>query len=129
MPLHDYKCSDCGFVHEEIVSWDERFATCPACRSQSKRIYLSFNGIEHGAPDWMHDTLEVVDKDGGAHCQEFLRHPNRDNYKNWMKGEGLRPMEEGEMSVKRKKRDTAPIRKKVLEKFKKDNAIQVRGDA
>jgi len=125
MPLHDYHCNACDLVFEEIVKWDERQVKCPNCQGASFRVYLNFKGIEKSTPDWLYDTLEVVDKDGEQHCQDFLKHPTKGTYKNWMKGEGLRPMEEGE-SMKKKSRDTSNIRRMVHEKFRKDNTIEVR---
>ena len=42
---------------------------------------------------WLPSVLEVVDKEGGPHCQRFLQNPTRQNYKAWMKGEHIVPME------------------------------------
>jgi putative FmdB family regulatory protein len=126
MPLHDYECSLCGETFEEIVDWNIRTVACPVCGGTSFRIYKKFNGIANTAPDWLKDTLAVVDKDGGSHCKEFLKHPNRDNYKNWLKKEGLRPIDHGERLIKREA-DTSAIRKKVKENFASKNAITVRG--
>lgn len=126
MTLHDYQCENCSNVHEHLAAWDSYFCTCPQCGGTSTRIYSKFNGIKNNAPDWMKDTLKVVDKEGGKHCQEFLKHPTRDTYKNWMKGEGLRPIEHGEKLAKPDK-DTSGIRKRVKENFVKSNSITVRG--
>lgn len=124
MPVHDHQCTECGYIFEEVVKWDEYIKKCPKCDGPAKRVYLTFNGIKKEDPNWLNDTLEVVDKDGGAHCQEFLKHPTRSTYKNWMKGEGLRPFEKGE-STKFKKKDTSDIRKQVMDKFKRDNTITI----
>ena len=49
------------------------------------------------SPDWIKSITEVVDKDSNKpHCKAFLKNPTRDNYKAWMKGEGVRHMESGE---------------------------------
>lgn len=125
MPIHDYKCTYCGHESEEIVKWDEYKIPCMMCGGSAKREYKSFNGIKKEDPNWLGETLEVVNKDGGAHCQEFLKHPTRRNYDSWLKGEGLRPLERGE-STKLKKRDTSSLRKRVTDKFKKDNVLTVR---
>lgn len=127
MPLHDHQCEWCGCIHEEFVAWNERTCGCPICGETSHRVYLQFKGIKHDSPDWLKDTLQVVDKDGGQHCRDFLKNPSRANYQSWMKGEGIRPMEEGEGIKNKKKVDTAPIRKRVKENFKKKNSIEVRG--
>jgi hypothetical protein len=44
-----------------------------------------------------------VDKRGGRECQELIKTPTRDNYNRWLKKEGLRPLESGELN--REKRD------------------------
>lgn len=126
MPLHDHKCQGCGRSFEEFVKWDERIITCGVCGGTAIRVYNSFRGISNSAPTWMKDTVAVVDKDGGSHCQEFIKHQTRDTYKNWMRGEGLRPIEPGEKLVK-PKADTSDIRKKVKENFRRRNTITVRG--
>jgi len=127
VPLHDNYCNSCGYTFEELVKWDEYSVKCPNCNGMAFRVYINFNGIEKSTPDWMYSTLEVVDKDGGQHCQDFLKHPTQGTYKSWLKGEGLRPMEEGEStSINRKKPDTSGIRKAVHEKFRKDNTIEVK---
>lgn len=128
MPLHDHSCPDCCITFEAVVKWDEREARCPDCGKMVSRSYLSFNGIKKEDPNWLRDTLEVVDKDGGQHCQDFLKNPTRSNYHGWMKGEGLRPLEEGE-PMKLKKRNTSERRSRVMENFKKNNKLTVRSQA
>ena len=130
MPLHDHECKECGHEHEELIEWDNHSCLCPMCGGTSIRVYRQFNGIKHDAPDWLKDTLEVVDKDGGHHCQNFLNRPNRRNYESWMKGEGLRPMEEGEKLKKGPtKKEKAERRTRHLHElktnFKKRNAITI----
>ena len=83
MPIHDYKCTYCDHESEEVVKWDEYKILCSVCGGPAKREYKSFNGIKKEDPDWLNQTLEVVDKDGGAHCQEFLKHPTRRSYNGW----------------------------------------------
>lgn len=52
---------------------------------------------------WIRSVLEVVDKDSTKpHVVAFRENPTRTNYNLWMKGEGLRPLENGE---KRRKED------------------------
>lgn len=126
MPLHDHECVNCGHQHEEIIEWDNYSCLCPKCESTSVRIYKRFNGIQQDAPDWLKSVTEVVDKEGGPHCQQFLKHQNMSNYKAWMKGEGLRPFEQGE-PMERKKADTSKLRKEVKQSFRDKNTITVRG--
>ena len=125
MPLHNYEC-DCGTSFEAVVEWDEYTVKCFVCGASCNRVYTEFNGIKHDAPDWVQGVLEVVDKDGGPHCQEFLKHPTRSNRKNWMNKEGLRSYDMGE-GIKREKRDTSGLRKGVHESFRRNNTINVRG--
>jgi len=124
--MHDYHCNYCNNTFEDYVEWDQYKVVCPTCGETAVRVYVNFKGIKNTSPTWMKDTLKVVDKEGGPHCQEFLKHQNRDTYNNWMKGEGLRPIEQGEKLAK-PVIDTSGIRKKVKEKFVKDNSITVRG--
>lgn len=132
MPIHDYYCEYCGNEFEAIVAWNEYTLECPKCLEMANRIYKEFNGIKHDAPSWLQDTLEVVDKDGGQHCKDFLKHPNRQNYHNWMKTNGLRPMEEGEKFQKPSKKDKEykkMQRKGALkDKFKARESITIGGN-
>ena len=124
--IHDHECCLCGHSFEALVEWDEYVIICEKCGSEAKRVYKSFNGIENNSPAWLKDVIEVVDKDSGeAHCDDFVKNPTKANYKAWMKGSGLRPMEQGE-SMKLKKRDTSKIRKRVMENFKSRNTVEVR---
>jgi len=126
MIIHDYMCR-CGYEFEVVVKWDEYTAHCPICENDAKRVYKGFKGIAHEEVEWLKDTLEVVDKEGGQHCQDFLNHPSRRNYKAWMKGEGLRPMEEGEKIKRGTRKEKKAQRRKRMnglkDKFKAREAI------
>jgi hypothetical protein len=61
-----------------------------------KIISIPGPNLASESPDWIKSIREVVDKDGGRHCQEFLKDPTRVNYKKWMCGEGVRHLEVGE---------------------------------
>jgi hypothetical protein len=67
------------------------------CQGIARKI-ISIPGpnLASESPDWIKSIREVVDKDGGCHCQEFLKDPTRDNYKKWMVGENVRHLETGE---------------------------------
>lgn len=132
MPLHDYECKDCGYADEEMVGADDHNMICPECGGRYDRVYNNFRGIAHEAPDWMRGVLDVVNKEGGPHCQEFLKNPNRKNWKAWMEGEGIRPMEEGEEKVGRKygkegrtKEEKIQLRNRLLKRLQKREAITI----
>lgn len=104
MPLYDYQCELCGYTTEHFTHPDEQELECEMCGGVAKRLFSSGHAnprydSEH--PGWLRDTLEVVDKEGGRHCQEFLHNPSRENYRDWMRGEGIRPMERGEEKMHR----------------------------
>ena len=71
---------------------------CPSCQGiASKIISIPGSNLASESPPWIRSVLEVVEKNSGKRCcQEFLRNPTRDNYKKWMVGTGLRPLEAGE---------------------------------
>ena len=125
--LHDHECTVCGYEHEEYIEWDNHSCFCPLCENLSIRVYKAFKGIQHDAPSWMKDVIEVVDKDGTKpHCNEFLKRQTRASYKNWLDGEGIRPLAEGE-SMKKGPNNTSSLRRKVRDSFKDRNSITIRG--
>lgn len=109
MPIYDYQCEMCGLTEEHYVDPTNRMLPCPRCGCWARRIFSSGHtfanqgtNIYSENPAWLKDTIQIVDKEGGQHCQEFIRNPTRENYHNWMKGEGLRPLERGEKGGKSK---------------------------
>ena len=40
MPIHDFRCNECRFVHTELVKWDVESHTCPECGKASTRVFL-----------------------------------------------------------------------------------------
>lgn len=97
MPVYDHLCK-CGKTFEAIMPMDRETAVCPECGEQAKRI-ISCSGQNCANEDaeWIRSVLEVVDKDSNApHVKRFLKEPTRSNYKAWMRGEGIRPLEPGE---------------------------------
>ncbi len=97
-PLYDYCCDNCNMVEESLQPMEVKVIKCIHCGGRAYRIISSRaqNCFNDDAP-WIRSVLEVVDKDSKApHVVEFLTHPTRTNYKNWMKGEGLRHLEPGE---------------------------------
>jgi putative FmdB family regulatory protein len=91
--LADFECTKCGTVSEELCHGKQKKSTCPDCGKASKRI-ISFGKVYTGnqSAPWLPSVLEVVDKTNKApHVQNFVKNPTRENYKAWMKGEGIRP--------------------------------------
>jgi putative FmdB family regulatory protein len=128
MPLYDFECQECGSIHEAIEPMDVKHRPCPVpdCRGRAKKI-ISASGVFCANDDaaWIRSVREVVNKDGGAHCQAFLKDPTRANWKAWMKGEGLRPFEPGERQ-RPEPIDEGLLAKKVLERHRKRCTIEVR---
>jgi len=94
LKLWDFKCKACGKIFEDIVEAGELAVKC-RCGDEANRIFTPsgvFTANEDAA--WIKTVLEVVDKDDKSiHTQRFIKNPTRSNYKEWMKGEGLRPLE------------------------------------
>ena len=98
MIMHDYFCKFCGHDFEAMSDWDKEEIECPECHKWANRYFKS--GCSNCDPidaNWIKTIRDVVDKDSKKpHCIEFLNHPTRENYKAWLKGEGLRHIESGE---------------------------------
>ena len=128
MILKDFKCKTCDEITEFLVRTDPvpGQQVCPICNGYAEKIFsVSFTAPVDSA--WVSSVLEVVDKHStDPHCTEFLKHPTRSNYKNWMKGEGLRPLEPGE-KVKRpnQKARRERTKKVLLDNHMERNAITI----
>lgn len=131
MIMHCYECKTCKEITERLVDSSDipDSIDCPVCCGFAKKIFIPSQTNPVDA-SWINTVLEVVDKDSGKpHCQEFLKHPTRSNYKGWMKGEGLRHLEDGEPTMpkidkgERKKR----IKEGMFKRFQERNAVSCRG--
>lgn len=131
--IYDFECPS-KHVTEHLVHWKQKKAKCPKCGKTAKRI-ISAAGQYAGNQDapWLKSVLDVVDKTNpAAHVQAFVKNPTRDNYRAWMKGEKIAPMDYtehgGPPTAKRPPEvDTAGIRREVLERYRDRNRIEVRG--
>lgn len=129
MILRDFECKQCGHIHEKIVESSTEFQVCPKCDDiahkiiTAGRVYLGNNDS-----DWVKSVLEVVDKDSNApHTREFLKHPNRSNYKAWMKETGIRPFESGERPSKSPDPATDPhITNELMKMRRERHRLEVR---
>ena len=129
MIVCDYECQECGYVQETFITTMKRVPqvlTCVKCGGTAKRI-ISLSRTNHGVYNedsgWLKSVREVVDKDPKkAHCQAFIKNPTRTNYKNWMRGEGIRPLEPGEKS-RPTPVDTNVMAEKVMKRRREREAI------
>lgn len=119
MILFDFTCLGCEFTQEYLVDRDIEAMECPQCHGVMKKSFLRAGG--HRLPDdtpWLKTVLEVVEKNPGAdkpHTRAFLKNPTRENYHNWMRENGIRPLENGEEG------------RKVTEKDRKENRHRMAG--
>lgn len=105
MPAYDMECNECQLQYEVVAGPDDKEGICPLCDATARRIYLTIGSIRTSDDGGNHykEILEIVDKDGGQHCQDFLKNPNRGTYEAWTKGAGVRPLERGEELITPKK--------------------------
>ena len=124
--VRDFECQYCGRVHEAFVHSDKEFDSCPVCGFAARKI-ITVGTVHCGNEDatWLKSVTEVVDKEGGAASQEFIKNPTRTNYKRWMKAEGLRPLEPGEKPSKPPSVDEREVQKQVWEKYRERNRMEI----
>lgn len=116
MPLYDFACPDCGARFEDLAGLDEPVRPCPDCGRPAKRL-LSVGAAYRADAPWIESVTAVAEKDSGKpHVEAFLAAPSRDTYRNWMRGEGIRPQESGEKP--RPRSDTKALRREVMERFR-----------
>lgn len=119
MPTYELKCDNCHLLADitcKIADRPQSGVDCPDC-SGTLRRQVEKTSVRGEEAAWLRSTAEVADPDGGQHCQEFIQDPTRSNYRAWMKGEGLRPMEPGEEK-----------RKVITDKERKESRHQTRVD-
>jgi len=128
IPVYDFQCTKCGNIDERIEHYSVDYRMCKKCGATSKKI-ISVNGPNCANDDtgWIKTVLEVVDKDSKApHVVEFRKNPTRQNYKKWMKSEGLRHLEPGEESRPYPEElDLTKLNKEVWESHRKRNRLEV----
>jgi putative FmdB family regulatory protein len=129
MGLYQYKCSACNFLFDVISSYDtrEHILPCTQCGQNAQyRIAVSNVDIESERPEWLKQTVEVVDHDSDApHCREFINNPTRSNYRLWMMKEGLRHLEDGEKPSKPQGITKDQRKKYMLDQLMKRRKIEV----
>lgn len=130
--LSDFECRRCLSITEKLCDYEQKTLTCPKCGGKAKRIIsVGRKFISDENAPWLKSVLDVVDRSNpAAHVQNFLKDPSRANYKKWMKGEGIRPLdhtEHGGPPVHRKppEVDMRGVHKEVWESFQKRHKLEV----
>ena len=134
MIISDFECKRCKKVHEAIVSNTATKHNCPICGRPAKRI-ISLGKVYTGNQDadWIKSVVDVVDKESPRqHVRDFVKNPNRETYKAWMKGEGIKPMdytEHGAPPVARKPPDPdlSGLTQRLVERHRERNRLEVKG--
>lgn len=125
MPIYDHECQQCGKIFEAISPYFLETIQCD-CGGLAKRI-ISCGRVYTANEDasWLKTVPEVINKDTtNPIAKEFIKNPTRQNYKAWMKSEGLRPLENNE-PTKPKPTDLNPIRKEVWRKHQRRHRIEI----
>lgn len=131
MPIYDYECGSCGSITERYAKIGDDIMPCEQCASDAYRIIsVSSHYCSNEDAPWIKSVLEVVDKDPTKpHCVEFRKNPTRSNWKNWMKGEGIRPAENvggGPITPQKPKPpDMSEVHREVWDKYQKRNRIEI----
>ncbi|MYL84872.1 zinc ribbon domain-containing protein [Desulfovibrio aerotolerans] len=115
MPLYDFTCRVCGRTFEAMAAMDGGEEIC-VCGGSARRLVSVGRGYRADG-DWLASVAAVAEKDSDKpHVRAFLAEPSRANYRRWIRGEGIRPLEDGES---RRRATTPPaVSHEVLERFK-----------
>ncbi|MHC1713532.1 MAG: zinc ribbon domain-containing protein [Solidesulfovibrio sp.] len=115
MPLYDFECRECGRFFEALAAMDADDGRC-ACGAAARRL-VSVGSAYRDDADWLESVTAVVEKGSDkSHVRAFLADPSRTNYRRWMRGEGLRPMEAGEPRPSPAK--AGEVHREIWERFK-----------
>lgn len=133
MIFADFECRS-GHVTEHLVHQKQKKVDCSVCGKTAKRIIsMGRVNIANDAPGWLRSTLEVVDRSNPAsHVQEFVKQPTRANYRAWMKGEGIRPLDHTEHGAPPTARkpdsvDLSRVYREVMDRYRGRQRLEVRG--
>lgn len=114
MPLYDFRCRVCGRQFEAMAPMDDSAGVC-ACGGTADRL-VSVGGGYRADAAWIDSVTTVVDKESTApHVRAFLADPSRAHYRDWLRGEKLRPLEDGEF--RRPEPGNDALRREVRERF------------
>ncbi len=129
--IADFECPS-GHITEHICHWKQKKVVCH-CGKKARRIVTPSRAYlgNQNAP-WIKSVLEVVDKESQArHVQDFIKNPTRANYKAWMKGEGIKPLDHTEhggppVFHKPQEPDMSGMVKEMADKLRDRRRIEVR---
>jgi putative FmdB family regulatory protein len=127
MPIYEMRCLSCGHKFETIAAVNDRTKDCPVCSWGLAIRVPAVRGpnCSNDSASWIKSVLEVVDKESNKpHVLEFLNNPTRANYRAWMKGEGIRPLETGERT-RRPELDPIKHAEKVMQLRQERNRITI----
>ncbi|MFU2208500.1 zinc ribbon domain-containing protein [Solidesulfovibrio sp. C21] len=120
MPLYDFRCRVCGRVFEAMAPMDGSDGVC-GCGGAATRLVSAGRAYRADA-DWIASVTDVVDKASPSpHVRAFLADPSRANYRRFLRGEKIRPMEEGEFRLPAARNDA--VRREVRERFIARNGL------
>ena len=120
MPLYDFECQVCGRVFEAMAPVEGGDGVC-ACGGGTKRL-VSVGKAYRADANWLESVTAVADKDSPSpHVRAFLAEPSRAHYRNWLRGEKIRPLEDGE-SRRAASPPTDVVAREVRERFAARNA-------
>jgi hypothetical protein len=99
--IWDFSCK-CGNMEEHLVDRNSETFECQKCGGVMQKVFTPHGSYLREEAPWLKSVLDVVDKeDTRPFTLEFRQDPTRTNYKKWMKGSGLRPLEPGEENYRK----------------------------
>ena len=94
--LSDFECPSCGTIEEHLLERGTDAVVCE-CGGEARRIVTFGRTVFREDAPWLRSVLEVVAKDSKIpETNRFLAEPTRANYRQWMKANHIRPLDDGE---------------------------------
>ena len=63
MPIYEYKCQECGYLHEALQKIsDEPLTTCPSCNADALTKLVSAAGFRLSGSGWYETDFKSGDK-------------------------------------------------------------------
>ncbi len=74
MPIHDFRCTECENVHDELVKMDVKVHSCPECHATSQLVFLTPPKIDWGRMGAQANVSpEFIDRFEKVHREEAIR--------------------------------------------------------
>ena len=129
MPIeHDYECDKCGKVTEAIRHWSVNSINCKCGGRAIKNFAVGKGASRNQDATWLKSISEVIDPESTNPADIAMRKdPTRDNYRRFLKSNGLRPMDHGEKPINREPFDHDRHTEKVMQRFQKGRRVEVHG--